>query len=349
MGAFIVTRIGLQLQREPEWEEWQAFFDGMQKLGDFRQWNIGDALTMVDTKYGETASQLTADYPEVEYDALRQYRWVAENIEYVFRNTNLSWTHHYQVAALEPSEQRKWLEKAERKGWSVRELRQAIKGGDDSSRAWLRVYNVWNFGFRDERYGIGHPGNIPAQILMNLNYYYTEPGDLVVDLFAGGGVTLDVCDSKDPDFGNRKCKAYDIEPVRRDIQKWDMVAQGLPDFGRAKMVFLDPPYWRQKQGEYSSHETNLANMSLERFHQELAAIVGWCRKRAKYTALIMGTTQENDKFVDHTGELIERLGTPQARIIVPYTTQQYGGAHVNRAKAGKYMLNLYRDLMIWQS
>lgn len=226
---------------------------------------------------------------------------------------------------------------------------KVLFGIEDEGRPWLRVYNVWNFGKLDDRFGIGHPGNIPGQINMNLNYYYTNPGDLIVDLFAGGGTTIDVCKWDDDDFGNRRCLAYDIAPTRPDIVQWDIVAQGLPAFENAKMIFLDPPYWKQKQGEYSDHKTNLANLELDEFHDALENIVTQClEKDVGQVALIIGATQLGDRFIDHAGELIERLGEPRVRIIVPYTTQQYGGAHVNRAKNSKHMLNLYRDLMIWQ-
>jgi len=347
VGPFVVTRTGLILEREPEWEEWQAFFDRMQNIEAAVQWNIGDALVNVEIQYGESATQLTSKYPDYEYKRLLQWRWVASRVQYSFRK-ELSWTHHESVAPLEPKEQKKWLEKAERKGWSVSELRQAIRGSGDSDRAWLRIYQVWSFAFRDGRYGIDHPGNIPSQILMNLNYYYTEPGDLIVDLFAGGGVTIDVCESNDNDFGNRECLAYDINPIRKDIKKRDIVKQGLPRFKRAKMIFLDPPYWKQKKGEYSDHETNLANMSLDRFHEELIKIIINCRKKAEYTALIIGPTQENWEFVDHASEIIYRVGPPWHRIQVPYSTQQHGGDYVNKAKASKKWLYLARDLMIWR-
>lgn len=127
VGPFVVTSTGLVLNSEPTWDEWQAFFDGMQRLGDFRQWNIGDALKAVQIQYGEAAEQLTANYPEYEYGALRQYRWVSENIQYVTRVSNLSWTHHRQVAELESKEQKKWLKAAEKNDWTVSKLRNEIK------------------------------------------------------------------------------------------------------------------------------------------------------------------------------------------------------------------------------
>jgi len=128
-GKFIVTRIGLVLEGEPEWEEWQAFFDGMQRLGDFRQWNIGDALSKVDVQYGEAAAQLTANYPDSEYGTLRNWRGVAESIEFARRRANLSFSHHQEVAPLEPDIQDEWLDWAWNNGDIIpkNDLRVAIR------------------------------------------------------------------------------------------------------------------------------------------------------------------------------------------------------------------------------
>jgi len=233
---------------------------------------------------------------------------------------------------------------------SLRWALSLLEGSGEAEIDWLRIYNVWYFHALDPRFGVGHPGNVPGQIVQNLNWYYTKPGDLVVDIFAGGGTTLDVCKFDDDDFGNRECLAYDIEPhfARNDIKRWDVVAKGLPKFKHAQLVFLDPPYWKQKKGEYSGDATNLANLGLNEFHDALTKIVLACREASEHTALIIGATFHEHEWIDHASEVVSRVGLPIQRIVVPYTTQQYGGAHVLRAKEKHYMLNLYRDLMVWQ-
>jgi hypothetical protein len=227
-------------------------------------------------------------------------------------------------------------------------LRLADLETPDPDRPWLRVYNIWNFAKNDERFGMGHPGNIPGQINQNLNYYLTQPGDLIVDLFAGGGTTLDVCKYEDDDFGNRKCLAFDRKPVRPDIKPWDLT-NGLPDFPAAAMVFLDPPYWGQKAGEYSGDDSDLANMPLERFNKTLAAVVEASLKRARCVALIIGATQKDGELYDHAAGLMGAFGAPRHRFIVPYSTEQYKAFDVVRVKKAKTYLNIYRDLMVWQS
>ena len=65
-------------------------------------------------------------------------------------------------------------------------------------------YDVWSFR-HDRAFGIPHAGSIPAAIIAHTLFYYTQPDALVVDPMAGGGSTLDVCESM-----GRRCLAYDI-------------------------------------------------------------------------------------------------------------------------------------------
>jgi hypothetical protein len=227
-------------------------------------------------------------------------------------------------------------------------LRLADGETPENERPWLRVYTEWNFQSPDPAFGQEHPGMIPGQVLQNLNYYFTQPGDLIVDLFAGGGMAIDVCAAKDDDYGNRKCLAFDRKPVRKDIKRWDLT-EGLPEFPDAAMVFLDPPYWGQKAGEYSGDATDLANMPLEQFNKTLGAVVGASLKRAQYVALIIGATQKDGQFYDHAAWLMGAFGAPRHRFQVPYSTEQYQAFDVARAKKNKAYLNVCRDLMVWDT
>jgi DNA modification methylase len=57
--------------------------------------------------------------------------------------------------------------------------------------------------------------------LDNLLYMYTQPWQIVVDPFAGGGSTIDVCKKR-----LRRYWASDRQPIveRRDIRQWDILA-----------------------------------------------------------------------------------------------------------------------------
>jgi len=214
-----------------------------------------------------------------------------------------------------------------------------------------RIYQTWNIGKLDSRYGQKHPGQLPAEVLQNLLYYYTRPGDRIVDLFGGGGLTLDVA----ADMVSRTCNAYDIEPARPDIEKWDIISADhevqLPmSVMQANMVFLDPPYWKQKRGEYTKQDTDLSNLPLDVFHEVLAEAVLACLRAIPsnaHVALIIGPTQDGWQLIDHAAHIMGMVGVPTHRIQVPYSTQQHGGNYVNMAKEARRWLYLSRDLMIW--
>ena len=122
-----------------------------------------------------------------------------------------------------------------------------------------------------------------------------------------------------------------------------------------KLVCLDPPYWKQKRGDYSAHETNLANMPLSKFHATLSAVLKASGQRLRaggIVALIIGATQDQRKFVDHAAYFqaqAEPAGLELVqRIIVPYTTQQFSAAEVAQARKSRFLLKGYRDLMIFR-
>jgi len=84
----------------------------------------------------------------------------------------------------------------------------------------LRTWDQWNFNECDERFGDDWPGRIPAQLVAHTLFYFTKPGDLVLDPMAGGGVVSDVCL-----LFERKCQSFDLALMdnRPEIQRyyWD--------------------------------------------------------------------------------------------------------------------------------
>lgn len=230
---------------------------------------------------------------------------------------------------------------------------QEIKAPDS-----LQTFNLWNFQNNDDRYGIeGYPGRIPGQIIENVLHYYTKPFDTVVDPMAGGGTTIDVCKAM-----GRRWRAYDINPVRDDIKRHDIIAgfpvmtSGFPAEAKGcNLIFLDPPYWKQKQGDYSGDETNLANLQLEEFNHAMQQIFQSALDvlaPGGVLAVIVGLTQSKGTIYDHAVKfsyILERVGFEFSnRVIVPYTTQQAQPYHVTDARNGRYMLKLYRDLLIYR-
>src|SRR5262249_25545306 len=95
-------------------------------------------------------------------------------------------------------------------------------------------YDVWSFK-HDQAFAVPHPGSNPPAIVAHALHYFTTAGALVVDPMAGGGTTLDVCESM-----GRRCLAYDLHPVRPDIRELD-VGQGFPpETNGCDLIFCDP-------------------------------------------------------------------------------------------------------------
>ncbi len=218
------------------------------------------------------------------------------------------------------------------------------------------IYNVWKV--RDKSNAVGHFGNSEAAWVDRLLYLYTEPFDIVVDPFAGGGSTIDICKKR-----LRRYWVSDRLPIveRRDIRQAD-IAEGPPPlhkrWGDVSLLYLDPPYWKQAEGQYSKDGEDLANMPLEDFYRALTGYVLACAEKMKagaHVALIIQPTQWNApgrEVVDHVYDLCrlltgERLAL-ETRISCPYESQQYNAQQVEWAKANRRLLVLSREIIVWR-
>ncbi len=117
----------------------------------------------------------------------------------------------------------------------------------------LRTWDDWRYNDVDERFGDNWPGRIPAQLVAHALYYFTRPGDLVLDPMAGGGVVPDVCLAL-----GRRCWAFDLDDrpeARPEIEphQWQSGALEWPVSSKAKpdLIFWDPPYYSKKADEYA--------------------------------------------------------------------------------------------------
>jgi len=107
------------------------------------------------------------------------------------------------IAREKPQKQQQIIEELSAKTSSVKtalsKIRQKERVVNPALPDSLQVFNLWRFSGCDPRYGlVDYPGRIPGQIIENLLYYFTREDDLVIDPFAGGGTTIDVCNGNDP-------------------------------------------------------------------------------------------------------------------------------------------------------
>lgn len=165
-------------------------------------------------------------------------------------------------------------------------------------------------GFKiDEHFGLRHPGNLPAGLVRNILYYYTRPGDIILDPFAGGGVVLDVA----ADMVGRKAYGFDLDPRRPDIRRWDILAGPPPVPEEPDVIFCDPPYACMKEGEYMPHPSQLGDMTVEEFLEAMGRIFGYWKKGK--LVLVMGCLRREGRFVALPHECAKRMEAAGWRIV----------------------------------
>lgn len=122
-----VTPVSLDLA-EPDLSL-DRFLDLCTYFGALRNataWWVADLLNLGDFLHGFEASQAEAVLGR-DPETLRRWQWVATKVQKSRRNPRLSFSHHEEVAKLDPAEQIAWLARAEDDRLTVRELRAHIK------------------------------------------------------------------------------------------------------------------------------------------------------------------------------------------------------------------------------
>jgi hypothetical protein len=116
-------------------------------LGDIHRWGpfaIGDWLRWGEDMWegdGDIWAQAIEATPSERYDvanrvtglnpeALRNYASTSRRVPRDVRRVELSYTHHEAVAALDPDEQRVWLDRAVTEGWNRDALRAEIRSAN---------------------------------------------------------------------------------------------------------------------------------------------------------------------------------------------------------------------------
>jgi len=229
-----------------------------------------------------------------------------------------------------------------------------IPGATDE-KPWGNVqhFDVWSFPTTGRESGgqQSYFGAVPPQVMENLLWFFTEPGQTVVDLFAGSGTTVDVAKAM-----GRRVWAADIRgdhySPHLPIHQHDATTGWPADAPRkADLVFLDPPYWRQAAGRYSTEPNELAEMDLAAFYAAWRSVTKTAMEHTDRVAYIISPTQNDDGTVtDHATDMlrpfIDEGWRVERRIIVPYSTQQATGQQVTWARENRRMLKLYRDLVV---
>jgi DNA modification methylase len=217
----------------------------------------------------------------------------------------------------------------------------------------LQATTLWDFP--KQSYGTAPKGNnkyagvTPAELIWNLVWRYTEPGDLVVDPMCGSGTTLDVCNEE-----GRRAICYDISPppYRKDIIQNDARKIPLPD-NYVDMVFVDSPYGNNIR--YNEHPDCIGKISSEtkEFYDELEKVIKESHrimKPGKVLGWLIGDQWVKKKFTPVGFLLYARLtkyfDTVDIICIARRGQHSHTGMWYNRARRFNFYLRGFKYLFI---
>jgi hypothetical protein len=127
-GPFELTTTGVNVLKQPTYEEWAAVFKWAHSVDGAVQFWLGDLLAIGESNWGEKYTQAleTTGYAE---QTLRNAVYVARAIAPDRRRSPdvVSFAHHAEVAAMSPEQQEYWLKICEEEHLTREQLRRRIK------------------------------------------------------------------------------------------------------------------------------------------------------------------------------------------------------------------------------
>jgi len=215
-----------------------------------------------------------------------------------------------------------------------------------------RPYDVWNYQL-DHTYGLEYPGQIPAGIVFNTLYFFSEQGDLIVDPMAGGGVVGDCCKEV-----KRKCLMYDNNPNRPDIIPHDIL-NGLPEeAANADLIFWDPPYYKKKEKEYGPN--SISALSRNQYLNTFDIVTkDFYDKGVRRIAFLMSNNEviesvdnlprsENIWLYDYINIFHNNNWQLQKEIQCPLSTEQIPAQAIDKFINNKLIARISRSLLIFR-
>lgn len=125
IGAFQFGRSGLQVTGAPSREQWESIGSTLLLMAHGGQWWIGDWLNIGERQWGKTYQDVAA---QMGYKArtLKDWAYVARNVDSSIRIDELTFGHHQLIASMPQRDQVKWLRKAIENDWSISQMREFI-------------------------------------------------------------------------------------------------------------------------------------------------------------------------------------------------------------------------------
>ena len=156
--------------------------------------------------------------------------------------------------------------RAEVEGWTRQRLREEIdrcSGEVPRPDFDLKYGNCWRFSEAQNR--AGFDGGIHPDLVANILYYFSKPGDTILDPMAGGGTTaralayryFQTADPALPGSGPRQLIAFDSAPVCDGVFAHDARQPFPVESGSVDLVIWDPPYYKMAEDKYDAHSDGL--------------------------------------------------------------------------------------------
>lgn len=310
LGQCQLTNTSLQVPESFTEEQCLAVVFQLQSMEGCIRWWLGDAIAAADKRYG--AAKKAAELAGLSHKSAKQCSYISQKFEESRRRDLLPWSHHQEVASLEPDEQDKFLDYAEQQKLSKQALRtevQSFKAAVDVDAEQvkeepervpefsplIKPSDNWNFAKveygRIDESGESH-GYIPGEIYANCFWYYAPDGGEVCDLMAGSGQAMRVYEDRerwargrDLNFNLRLFDRLPRGRYKEQTEQHDATCV-LPDGYHPDYVFMDVPYFKMVNGAYSKADTDIANMDLAGWSESMQLVAASVAAAQTYGGLV---------------------------------------------------------------
>lgn len=127
-----MTRVGLEIPPNLAFDRWERAGQQLAGIVESSAWCLGDWLVYGKQRYADRYHR-AIQVANLDYQTLRNYAWVARRFDINRRRESLSFQHHAEVASLPVAEQDRWLECAEKYGWTRNQLRRHVRNRHQNS------------------------------------------------------------------------------------------------------------------------------------------------------------------------------------------------------------------------
>jgi len=232
--SFRLTTTGLEIKGNPDFEDWMEYGHTLKTLdGTSRQFAIGDWIVAGFDKFQhgkwEAVQQVWGGNGAL--GSLQNYEYVAKHVESSRRRENLSFSHHAEVADLDPNDQHDFLQLAVDKKLSVASLRDAIR----EEKVRRKAEEEKRKTEEEEKKSIHFSSDADD---------WATPFDFFELLNDEFSFTLDVCANEQ----NAKCSRYFTVIDNGLAQDWRGACWMNPPYGREIDQWMEKAYKSAKDG-----------------------------------------------------------------------------------------------------